>query len=78
MVGEDAPAEGTLWRHYKGTVYVVVGYAMRESDKAPLILYRGVAADPSDHPWSRPLSEWFASPRPGFQTRQRQRFERVT
>jgi len=54
----DGPRPGSLWRHYAGGVYEVMGACLRESDVAPCVLYHR-----SDRPgptWCRPLSEWQA------------------
>lgn len=49
------PLGGTLWRHYKGNLYVVLGFAILESTLEPAVLYheRGGGI-----PFCRPLSEW--------------------
>jgi hypothetical protein len=49
--------QGQLWTHYKGTVYEVVGFAIRESDGAALVLYTELR-EPQLVPWARPLKEW--------------------
>lgn len=43
----------SLWRHYKGNVYKVVGCCLREADGVPHVVYLcdGMA-------WCRPLREW--------------------
>lgn len=49
---------GSRWRHYKGGLYVVLGYARRESDLTYLVLYLPIGAAEEDVPWSRPVHEW--------------------
>lgn len=42
-------AEG-YYRHFKGSIYLVVGVALHSETKEPLVVYRGV----DDHLWARP------------------------
>lgn len=43
---------GAFYRHYKGTVYVVVGFARHSETQDDLVLYR---APGSDRTWARPI-----------------------
>lgn len=52
----DAPAPGTLFRHYKGNLYRVVAIAVHSETLEPLVVYRD-----ERHPekmWARPLAMW--------------------
>ncbi len=51
---------GSLWRHYKGGLYRVLSLALREEDKAQLVLYTLVPLPGKDPGpvWCRPLMEW--------------------
>jgi hypothetical protein len=56
----DAPHPRTLWRHYKGTTYRVLGVA-RNSEKPTEFLVVYEELTPSLYqqvPWCRPLSMW--------------------
>lgn len=46
------------WRHYKGSIYVVVGYSRDESDLSLLVLYLPPDAPADAIPWSRPAWRW--------------------
>lgn len=46
---------GSRWRHYKGTLYVVVGHARREEDGSPVVLYRAVG---DLNKWVRSVESW--------------------
>lgn len=49
---------GTIWAHYKGGRYRVVGSCIREEDGAACVLYQSVDGGP----WfSRPISEWLGT-----------------
>jgi hypothetical protein len=51
------PAVGRRFRHYKGTVYRIMGAALQEATREPLVIYvrDGDAWAPV---WARPLKEW--------------------
>lgn len=51
-------AVGTLWRHHKGTLYRVVGYAKLEGCMELAVLYRRVDAPEDTIPWSRAAWQW--------------------
>ena len=51
----QCPAPGTLWRHFKGNLYRVVGSAIDEATLEPLVLYR---PEGSGLTWARPLRVW--------------------
>jgi len=60
---EDSPVKvGQHWRHYKGEVYVIHGFAINEPTTDPLVLYYrdGLANVITDGvvPWSRRLSDF--------------------
>lgn len=48
---------GSLYRHYKGTVYQFLGLAKLESDLTTVVLYRQFDT-PTGQVWVRPLTEW--------------------
>lgn len=39
MKPEDYPAPGSLWRHYKGGVYVVEGFATDAATEEEVVIY---------------------------------------
>jgi hypothetical protein len=55
------PKPNTLWRHFKGTVYIVVPNPMSSDDGRPLmeerVFYRRFG-DTSRETWGRPFEEW--------------------
>jgi hypothetical protein len=52
-----APPLFSTWRHYKGEVYLVNGFVMRESTEEMEICYLKVG-ESLTYSWCRPLSEW--------------------
>ena len=52
------PEVGTIWRHYKGQEYEVVGNCVIEETCAPAVLYRKRSGDKNMTIWCRPLSSW--------------------
>ncbi len=54
----SGPKPSSVWRHYKGNLYVVVGTALLEFSKQPVVVYRGYDDIVSRIMWVRPLSEW--------------------
>lgn len=61
MTKEDFPEVGSVWRHYKGDAYRVVGHAMNADDDTPemMVLYV-LSHQKSDGgvPWARSLDRW--------------------
>lgn len=55
MSKTEAPAPGSVWRHYTGYTYVVVGVARHSETLELLVVYR--RKDNSEL-WARPLSMW--------------------
>jgi len=53
----EIPNAGELWRHYKGSLYVVVGACIDEATEGICVLYQN-QKDPLSLPWSRDLGEW--------------------
>ncbi len=45
----------TLWLHYKGDKYVIMGRCLREHDLEPCVIYRNLYSSVS---FCRPASEW--------------------
>lgn len=63
--------QGSIWRHYKGARYRVIGVALRETDAVPMVIYVN-ALDTQDPAWVRPASEWLEEvtlPRGGAERR---------
>ncbi len=72
----DPPEVGSLWRHYKGGLYRVVGRCRIEETLADAVLYVAADALPGATPWCRPLRGWqMLVPLPG--RRHVPRFEEV-
>ena len=53
----DVPKPFSIWRHYKGEIYLVGGIVMRESTEEFEVCYSSIK-NPLLCPWSRPISEW--------------------
>ena len=51
------PDRGTVWEHYKGGLYVVLGNAVREEDLVPMVFYQCLR---TGNFWCRPQDEWHA------------------
>ncbi len=51
----DAPLRGSVYKHYKGGLYVVICSCLNESNKQQLIIYRDLA---TGNTWCRPVKEW--------------------
>jgi hypothetical protein len=47
----------SIWRHYKGEMYKVVGFVMIESSEELGVCYVNLK-HPTYYPWMRPFSEW--------------------
>ncbi len=56
---EQCPMPMTVWQHYKGGEYMVVGTAIHEATLVPMVLYRQTRRRIRDHiVFARLLSEW--------------------
>lgn len=54
----DSPVNsGTIWRHWKGKAYRVLGMALDAETTEHLVLYRDAENELASI-WARPLSEW--------------------
>lgn len=54
------PQIGSIWRHYKGNIYKVEGYAKSTVDESYSVLYRQFLKGRKEkYLWSRPITEWF-------------------
>lgn len=49
------PNLGSMWQHYKGNKYVVLGFAACEKTGQTLVLYSEYGKRKT---WARPLTEW--------------------
>lgn len=47
----------SIWKHYKGEKYIVLGFNIRESNETVEVRYNSVEK-PLPIPWTRPLGEW--------------------
>lgn len=45
----------SLWQHYKGARYMIVGLGTYESTMEPVVIYRSLD---TAKVWVRPLKEW--------------------
>lgn len=53
------PHTGSLWRHYLGGLYRVLGLALREEDATPCVVYRKAFTDAGQAPaWVCRLERW--------------------
>jgi len=66
------PKRGDLWRHYKGTTYVVDMVAEHSETGQTMVIYMEHNREPAKH-WARPLSMWHEEIEDGVH-----RFEPVT
>lgn len=57
QTGKPDPKANQLWRHYKGGTYLVLEVVLRESDRAPMVVYKSTSED-QRHGWVRPLGEF--------------------
>ncbi len=49
---------GQIWKHYKGSIYEIMGFAYHSETGEPMVLYR--RADMTDPRWwARPQAMWF-------------------
>lgn len=70
MSKPEPPACGSIWRHHKGAVYVVLGHAWHSETVEEMVVYIKPYAD---EVWVRPLSMWREivetpnGPRPRFE-----------
>lgn len=48
---------GSLYRHYKGSVYQLIGIGKNERDLTVVVLYKRFDT-PDNQIWVRPLEEW--------------------
>lgn len=49
------PTPGSLWKHFKGTLYRVVAIAKHSETLETLVIYR---KDGGTEVWARPLAMW--------------------
>jgi hypothetical protein len=49
------PTTGSRWRHFKGGLYEIVGAAILEATREPLVLYRPAG---ENLVFARPLGNW--------------------
>lgn len=49
------PKKGEFYRHFKGTVYQVLGFAILEKDKEEMIIYKSFK---DEIVWVRPVEEF--------------------
>lgn len=55
----DTPKPSSVWKHYKGDFYIVIGIVMRESSHEIEVCYESLESESSLHiQWIRPLREW--------------------
>ena len=52
------PKPRTVWRHYKGNVYVIVDVATHTEDDCPMVIYRARYGN-RRRTWARPLAMWY-------------------
>lgn len=55
--GSPIPKRFTIWKHYKGELYFVIGITMQESTEQLNVCYFPLKKSQS-FAWSRPLSQW--------------------
>ena len=57
----DVDSIGTRYRHFKGSVYQIVGFAVHSEDLGKLILYRKVSEEGELYgdTWARPVGLFF-------------------
>lgn len=50
--------KNSIWRHYKGNKYIVLGLAKDEATKEDLVIYQDVNVDFKELPWARPVKSF--------------------
>lgn len=77
-ISRDGPQPGEVYRHYAGSLYVVVGRSFLEDTCEPLVTYKANVLDPVE--WTRTLANFtervFVRPQ-GSASLDVRRFERV-
>ena len=58
ILDADLPVIGSVWRHYKGELYVVQGTALLESNEQIAVIYISQNTR-LPIPWCRTLKEWY-------------------
>ncbi|MHA1839869.1 MAG: DUF1653 domain-containing protein [Candidatus Ranarchaeia archaeon] len=53
------PEAKQIYRHFKGTLYFVEGFAKHSETLEDLVLYRKEGSCKCDEVWARPLNMWF-------------------
>jgi len=53
------PKINTLYQHYKGNIYLVLGFATHTETGERLVLYKGIKESLCNDYWVRPLNMWF-------------------
>jgi hypothetical protein len=53
----DTPKVNSLWKHYKGGIYIIQGLCLSENDENIHILYSSTT-NPLPIPWSRSIKDW--------------------
>lgn len=54
----------TLWRHYKGNIYILIALSRLEATLEPHVVYKKGEGIYGEY-WVRPLSEWHQEVSPG-------------
>lgn len=60
---ERIPFKGAAYRHYKGGLYIVLGFCMNTETKEVLVLYRKRSVNVI---WARPWKSWFSKTAEGY------------
>ena len=63
MTVVSTPAAQTIWRHYKGGVYLVLGRCVIEGTNTPAVLYQHVDKERWPTVWCRPVLDFNAEVR---------------
>jgi hypothetical protein len=61
LVLSGAPEPGSVWRHYRGTLYLVLATALDEATLEPVVCYRqqvSFKATADEAVWTRKLASW--------------------
>lgn len=53
----SAPSIGQIYRHYKGNLYLVTGFAKHSETLEDLVIYQSVSLA-GNQVWARPVSMW--------------------
>lgn len=52
------PKVGKMYKHFKGSTYLVLGFAEHSEDSEELVLYQKTGSGEKTKVWARPVYKW--------------------